>query len=430
MQDFVKSNIWTGARLLIKAGLIVTQLLLLLIPAYYIKQLVLERQDLEQEAVQEITSHWAGDQTMTGPVLVLPFTDSSGGAQKSHKIYVLPDSLTINGEVLPQNRHRGLYEVMLYETSVQLTASFSEPALASLDLDPALIDWSDARLLFDLADGRGWLEESTLRWNGVSTSLRPSSPGQYDIPSDFEVPVTLTGPGSGQFSGNFRLRGSGKMLFSGIAQSNRISLQSTWKDPSFQGEQLPQYSLSEKGFRADWRLLSQHRIYPRIWKDQAYTLHSDAVGVSLFIPVNTYQQVLRSVKYAALVILLTFVAFFLIETISRQRIHALHYGLVGAALIIFYSLLLSLSEHLSFWVSYLIASVATVLLIGWFTKRLLLSTRWAAVMAASLSLLYGYLFTLLQLEDYSLLLGSIGLFVMLAITMGVGSRLWRTEKEE
>ena len=82
MQDFVKSNIWTGARLLIKAGLIVTQLLLLLIPAYYIKQLVLERQDLEQEAVQEITSHWAGDQTMTGPVLVLPFTDSSGGAQK------------------------------------------------------------------------------------------------------------------------------------------------------------------------------------------------------------------------------------------------------------------------------------------------------------------------------------------------------------
>ena len=129
-------------------------------------------------------------------------------------------------------------------------------------------------------------------------------------------------------------------------------------------------------------------------------------------------------------ILLTFVAFFLIETISRQRIHALHYGLVGAALIIFYSLLLSFSEHLSFWVSYLIASVATVVLIGWFTRRLLLSTRWAAVMAASLSLLYGYLFTLLQLEDYSLLLGSIGLFVMLAITMGVGSRLWRTEKEE
>lgn len=430
MQDSVKSTIWTGARLLIKSGLIVVQLMLLIIPAYYIQQLVLERQELEQEAVQEITSHWAGDQTMTGPVLVLPFRDSSGGGQKSHKIYVLPDSLTINGELLPQNRHRGIYEVMLYEASVQLTARFPEPALASLGIDPAWVDWAGARLLFDLADGRGLAEESTLLWNGNNCTLRGSLPGQYDIPSDFEVPVSLSGPGPGQFSGQFRVRGSGKMLFSGIAQSNRISLRSDWKDPSFQGEQLPQYTISEKGFKADWRLLSQHRIYPRIWKDQAYTLQSDAVGVSLFIPVNTYQQVLRSVKYAALVILLTFVAFFLIETISRQRIHALHYGLVGAALIIFYSLLLSFSEHLSFWVSYLIASVATVVLIGWFTRRLLLSTRWAAVMAASLSLLYGYLFTLLQLEDYSLLLGSIGLFVMLAITMGVGSRLWRTEKDE
>jgi inner membrane protein len=146
-------------------------------------------------------------------------------------------------------------------------------------------------------------------------------------------------------------------------------------------------------------------------------INTASFGADLFVPVNGYQKTMRSIKYAALVILLTFASFFLIETTNKRSIHPFQYGLIGLALILFYTLLLSFSEYISFNISYVIASLFTIGLISWFVRGLLASSRLTVFLSTILVLLYVYVFTLLQLQDYSLLLGSIGLFITLALIM-------------
>lgn len=428
MDGTIQNKVWQGARLMVKIGFIATQLLLLLIPAYYIRQLVLERQSLQAAAVEEITGRWAGQQQLTGPLLQIPYIDNADGRSSQKILSVLPDSLSIDGNMQPRERHRGIYEVMLFETAAKMEARFPPLAVDELGLDAAQVLWAEARLVFKVADPRGLADYRDFLWNGEPLKKGRNGSTVAFENGEFRIPVTVEPGLIQQFNGEFDMRGSGKMLFSTVGNTNQIRIKSPWQDPSFQGEQLPQYEIDDKGFTADWRVMTQQRLFPQIWKDRSYNLQSASVGVDLFIPVNRYQQVLRSVKYATLVMVLTFVAFFLIETLSRQSVHALSYGLVGAALIIFYSLLLAIAEHLSFAASYWIATVATVTLIGWFTSRLLEPKRWSLIMALSLGLLYAYLFSLLQLEDYSLLLGSIGLFVALAITMGVATRLLKGNK--
>ena len=146
-------------------------------------------------------------------------------------------------------------------------------------------------------------------------------------------------------------------------------------------------------------------------------MNNAAFGTDLYVPVSGYQKTMRSVKYAVLCILLTFAAFFLIETVNKKSVHPLQYGLVGIALVIFYTLLLSFSEYMQFNASYIISTIATVGLITWFVKGVLGSVRLSALLSMILVLMYGYIFTILQLQDYALILGSIGLFITLAVVM-------------
>ena len=195
------------------------------------------------------------------------------------------------------------------------------------------------------------------------------------------------------------------------------------------GEVLPQETdINENGFTATWKSLSHKRNFPQQWNDNDFKIETNstagtmnisatAFGANLFIPVSSYQKTTRSVKYAVLCIILTFASFFLIETNNKKSIHPFQYGLIGLALIIFYSLLLSLSEYIGFNSAYLISALCTISLITWFVKGLLQSTKFSALLSAILILMYTYIFTILQLQDYSLLLGSIGLFITLAIIM-------------
>jgi inner membrane protein len=152
-------------------------------------------------------------------------------------------------------------------------------------------------------------------------------------------------------------------------------------------------------------------------------LSASSFGANLYVPVNNYQKTTRSIKYAVLCILLTFAAFFLIETTNNKSVHPFQYGLIGLALILFYTLLLSFSEYISFNLSYAIAAVCTIGLITWFVKGILSSARLSAVLSSVLVLLYIYIFTILQLQDYSLLFGSIGLFIALAVIMYFSRKL-------
>lgn len=224
-------------------------------------------------------------------------------------------------------------------------------------------------------------------------------------------------------------------------------MNSVWPHPSFKGTMLPQTSkIDQKGFSASWKSISHKRNFPQQWAGTSYlfepvdafsnvettttapvvqstNINASAFGTSLFMPVNGYQRTMRSIKYAALCILLTFASFFLIEINNKKSVHPFQYGLIGLALILFYTLLLSFSEYIGFNASYVIASVFTIGLIGWFVKGLLSSTRLASVLSLILVLLYVYVFTILQLQDYSLLLGSIGLFITLAVIMHYSKKI-------
>ena len=152
-------------------------------------------------------------------------------------------------------------------------------------------------------------------------------------------------------------------------------------------------------------------------------ISNEAFGVDLFIPVNGYQKTFRTIKYALLCILLTFAAFFIIETSNKKSVHPFQYGLIGLALILFYTLVLSISEYTGFNTAYIVASVATIGLISWFVKNILQSGKITTIISVVLVLIYAYVFSLLQLQDYSLLLGSVGLFLTLAVLMYFSKRL-------
>ncbi|RYF87225.1 MAG: hypothetical protein EON98_01240 [Chitinophagaceae bacterium] len=224
-----------------------------------------------------------------------------------------------------------------------------------------------------------------------------------------------------------------KLLFTPLGKATSVNLSSSWPHPSFIGNSLPQATaVKDSGFTATWKSMGLKQSFPQQWKGNDYDISnrattssvaSAAFGVDLFVPVSAYQKTTRSVKYSFLCLLLTFAAFFLVETTNKKSAHPFHYGLIGVALILFYTLLLSFSEYVGFNLSYVIASVFTIVLIGWFVKGILTSGKLAVIISTILLLLYGYVFTILQLQDYSLLLGSLGLFATLAVIMQFSKKI-------
>jgi inner membrane protein len=426
METVVKST-WQRSKLLIKGLLIGSLILLLLIPAYFIQNLIREREERQKEAFTEISSKWAGKQNLIGPVLVLPYNETArvnNQFSTARKLaYVLPDKLTIQSTVNPEKRYRGIYQVMLFSSDIRISGKFSELPIQQLKIDPANILWNDAYVCIGLSDAKGLKEEIKLKWNDSSVTLNPSSVNNAIMREGFMAPVN-TGPGKEiSFSSVISINGSEQLLFTPVGKETIVALTSSWPDPSFTGGQLPDHRISDSGFVATWKNLSHTRSFPQAWKESSYDLPSSSFGADLFIPVNGYQKTMRSVKYAILCILLTFAAFFIIETVNKRSVHPFQYALIGLALILFYTLLLSFSEYTGFNIAYIIASIATVGLIAWFVKGVLQSSRLTSVLSAVLVLIYSYVLTILQLQDYSLLLGSIGLFLTLAVIMHFSKKI-------
>lgn len=431
METVIQST-WQKSKLIIKGLIIGVLALLLLIPAYFVQNLVQEREARQKEAFIEVSSKWADQQNITGPVLVIPYTRSA--ADKDGKpiiikslAYFLPDKLNIESTVRPEKRYRGIYEVMLYSSSIRLSGNFGALPLQKLALTAADMVWREAYLCLSITDARGLKDELQLKWNDSTLSLTPSFVNNAVFKEGFVSPVTINEMSANagfNFSSQVNLNGSQQLLFTPVGKQTTVHMQSTWPDPSFNGSQLPDTSsISKKGFTAGWKSFSHTRNFPQAWKDDVYNLSSSSLGVDLFIPVNGYQKTMRSVKYAILCILLTFTAFFLIETNNKKSVHPVQYALIGFALILFYTLLLSFSEYIGFNGAYAVATSATVGLIAWFVKGLLQSGKLSVLLSLVLVLLYSYIFTILQLQDYALLLGSVGLFLTLAIVMYYSRRV-------
>lgn len=445
--------------------------LILLIPTAMIDGLIAERENRRDAAVQEVSDKWGGEQTLAGAVLIIPYkfvqlerqTDDKGKTttkkvgETSQYIYLLPQSLNIAVELAPEIRHRGIYDIPLYNAKAKLSGAFSLAELQNLSIEqPENIQWQDATLAIGISDLRGIRDVIPIEWNGKTLYANPGLPSREVIgnvplnpykpkprPSaylDFELdppPQGSSASGSGvsakladptlkdsatalyAFSATLNLNGSETFRVVPVGKETIVKISSSWTNPSAIGAYLPEQPLNatSSGFAGTWKVLHLNRDYPQAWIGGAYRIYASAFGVKLLLPVDEYQKNARTVKYAIMFIGLTFLAFIMTELLNRIAIHPIQYLLIGLALVIFYVLLLSFSEQIGFNWAYVVSSLAVIGLIASYAKSVLKSGVATAFIAGILVILYGFLFTILQLQDYALLLGSLLLFVALALVM-------------
>jgi inner membrane protein len=409
----------------LKLMLIVMLSLLLLIPTLFIRRLIDERQTRRNQTVQEVTSKWGAQQTVTGPVILIPYekyeeTSKNCYISRKHYMHLLPDSLVISGDIQPTVRYRGIYKVIIYKSTLHISGNFSKESFSDWPDKPDKILWEEASLALGISDLKGLEKINSLEWNGESCQVEGGIPYESSLTTGLNSPIRLAQGTDNNFSMSIDLKGSEAIYFVPVGKSTRVTLTSPWKTPSFDGSMIPENpKVTDSGFSAEWNTLSLTRSYPQKWSDKGYEfdIPQSAFGVSLLVPVDIYQKTTRSVKYALLFIGLTFLVIFFLEVVGRKRIHPVQYLLTGAALVIFYSLLLALSEQIPFGPAYLIAAASIIGLIVVYAQTLFHKLNYTLATGGVLVALYGFLFAILHMSDLALLLGNIGLFIILAIVM-------------
>jgi inner membrane protein len=315
-------------------------------------------------------------------------------------------------------RRIGLHEERVYELHSRLQAAFD----AQLPGDPnGVREVGTPYLSFSMADVRGLVGSPSLQLEGKALALRQGNGGHR---AGRGLHAMLAEPAkAGQrlrlaLRFDSRLGGTESLQVVPLGDSNRIALRSSWPHPQFAGRFLPHArEIGARGFRASWDVSSLASASQAQYAQGVEDTALETLQLGLVDPVNVYSQADRASKYGILFVLLTFVAFFMFELLKRLPIHPIQYGLVGLSLAIFFLLLLSLSEHLAFWIAYLVASLACIGLLGVYLGAVLRSARRGLGFAAGLTLLYAALYGLLVSEDNALVLGSLMLFAILATLM-------------
>jgi len=425
------TQIFDKGKLFIKGIIIFGMALGLWIPTYMIMGLVKERQSRQREAVTDISNKWAGKQTVTGPLLMIPYhvyskDDKGNTVTIKRQAYFIPDKSEIQSRIFPEKRYRGIYQVIVYRSDITIAGKFNPLQWQQLKVPQENFVWNEAVLLFHVQDNlRGINEDLYITWGDSSIVFNPQPAGLSAMKDAFVATLPFSAEQAGRehsFSMKFSLNGSEQLLFATAARENKLQMQSSWPDPSFTGVKLPDTrELQDSGFVANWKYMN--RSVPQVWDHTVYDLSESSLGADLLIPVDSYDKTERSVKYALLCIILTFAAFFLIETIYRKPLHLIQYGLAGLALVLFYTLLLSISEYTGFNLAYAIAGVATISLVAWYMGSVMKSSKLALFISFVLAVVYGYIFIIIQLQDYALLMGSIGLFIALGIIMYFSRKL-------
>ena len=406
-----------------KLGLIGILTLFLLIPANLILDLIREREQRRSETMHEVTSVWGNAQTILGPVMTLPYevtvkTGKDTYTTETRYAHFLPEVLKVEGTVEPEVRYRGIYKVVTYSTKLRVSGNFPPVDASGLNLPEAAVTNRQAILEIGIPDMRGINKNVSVQWGDTALPVIPGLPNTHIASSGIHANIILDGSKTYSFSFDLDLNGSQSLNFVPIGKETNVHLTSIWASPSFNGAFLPDNrKIDEKGFQADWNILQLNRNYPQQWIDDQYSVDESAFGVELLTPVDTYRKSERSVKYAILFIALTFLVFFFAEVMTKTRIHFINYLLTGIALCIFYSLLTALAEHISFTLAYIAASVIIISMIALFANSLYRKRQVTLTVIGTLVALYVFLFVILQLMDYSLLFGNIGLVIILGIVM-------------
>lgn len=449
-----KFNRWIQESIMVKLFSIGFLILILLIPSSWIRDMIVERQVRAEQVMTEVADKWSGTQTISGPVLVIPYRKQEvidhgkdGKEIREHveKAFFLPEDLDITGTIKPETLHRGIFDAVVYESPMEIKTSFGKPDFKDLSIAEEMVNWKDAYLIFGITDLRGISDNPTFTVgdktltaepsNNIGVSIRRSrneaqseysyeTPEQRNASSSNGIIVKLNWETSPDFTENERvkiklkLKGSRRLDFVPAGKTTTVKLSGPWPDPSFDGEFLPTTrNITESDFSATWKVLHFNRPFSQQWTQDDQQLSGADFGIKFLIPVDQYQKSIRTSKYGVLIILLTFIALFLVEITQKIRIHPFQYILIGAALTIYYTLLLSFSEHVGYNAAYIIASLATVVLISLYSISFLRDTRLIVLFSLLLIIFYSFIFVIIIQQDFSLLLGSIGLFLIVGLLM-------------
>lgn len=408
-----------------KLATIVFLVLLLLIPGEMIRSLISERQMMNHTAISEVNSLWATEQTINGPFLSIPVLYEKQERNEVIEEYiqywqVLPRTLEVNGQVDPETLKRGIYEIVVYTSTLDVTGNF-QLRKAPQDKNLVEIQWDKAFLTLGISDLRGIRDELHISIDGKEHSVEPGT----NIPSLASSGVTIPYPIDPKtslvdFNFQLSLKGSRNLSFTPVGSTTKVKISSPWTSPSFNGHFLPDFrEVSESGFNANWKILQLNRNFPEQWLGTGYNqaIQETAFGMNLLLPLEDYQKSIRSAKYSAMTISLTFLLFFLVEILNKKKTHPFQYALVGLALCLFYVLLISISEHSNFNLAYGIATMAITTMITLYAASFFKARKIVILLALILLGVYGFVFVTLQMTEFALLLGSIGLTVILGATM-------------
>jgi len=412
--------------------------LMMLIPLGKIGSVVDERSGLYDKVLKNIASQWGSPQEITGPMLVIPIMekydvvetskDAKGREKQTTKVIhkernviVLPKQLQTKIALQEHYRYRGIYKSLVYGADVAVEGDYVLPDIAKLTDHLETIRYEKAYMVMGLSDPKAIEGVSALSFGALKASFEPGTKLTLKgINAGFHAPLALhKGTTTYPFRFTLKANGSSYLRFSAFGEKSKIMVRSSWEHPSFQGAILPtERRIGTDGFEATWEIPSLARNFPQAWiyENQTYRLDSLLTGVDLYEPVALYALVNRSIKYGVLFILLTFLTFLIFEVTQKSKLHYIQYVLIGFSLGLFFLTLLSLSEHIAFLSAYIVASMITVLsitLYTWFSSR---SKRHAGMIFALLLALYAILYSLLQMEDYALLMGTgLLLFVLLVL---------------
>lgn len=428
---------------LLKICAILFLTLLLMIPMVRIQFLIRERQALRDGVVQEIARSAGYAQTVTGPILIVPYVrrlqeQQLDAGQRlvtvtrevTGELRLLPATMDLAGRLATEERRRGIYRARIFNADTKLKGRFDIPANYGIATDVASYSFGPAHLVLGISDIRGIGNALALQANGVSVNFKPGT-GTALLTHGVRAPLALTAIDSGQtldYAIDLKLLGTGNFNVTPAGRDSRVTLSADWPHPSFAGEFLPATrTVNASGFSAQWQTsffaTNLEEALARCVPGGDSSNHScddfrgQHFGVSFVDPVDQYLKSERAAKYAFLFIGLTFAGFFLFEVLRRYSVHPVQYGLVGLSLAMFFVLLVSLSEHIGFAAAYGISATACVGLITYYVKHALDNAAHAAGFGSALTMLYALLYLILSSEDYALLMGSLLVFGLLAAIM-------------
>ena len=465
---------WLKESLTVRMFVVGTLSLLLLIPLAFISNLIEERWDRKNDVIGEISEKWGEEVLIYGPVLKIPYVTYNKvykenpetkqkyfvKESKVNYLYIFPEKYDVNGKLTPDVKYRGMYNTVVYNGKIKIDGAFAPIDYSMLDVDnKENIMFDKSKIIFQISNLKGIKNNVEITLNKdnykfISKYQEPVDNYDYNYGNSWgrnsslddmiETVKTVdmhnleTGvlkirdiadSSSVTFNLDLDINGSQKFRIIPIGKQTTLNLKSDWSNPSFIGNYLPynKDKQTDTSFDAKWKVIDLNRGFSQYFYGLLPDLQKYSFGVNLVVPANQYQQSMRTSKYGFLVISLTFLVFVLFQSISKINIHPFQYLLIGLALTMFYTLLISISEHGGFLLAYLISSISVIALISWYSYSILKHIKFVLMIFLSLTTLYTFIYVIIQLENYALIVGSVGLFLILAAIMVASRKIdWKS----